>query len=142
MSGIDDTELGQLYLSADLFVLPSYHEGYCVPVVEALFAGCPVTYDAGNLPFASGGLGALVPTGTSMPSRAATRQHVERLRAARATAGRGLRMRTAHGDVSEKHWHKTLRSHLAGYSSEAYERRFLALLEAVLRSPSEHGGRS
>ena len=50
-SGIDSDELNELYRSAHALVLPSYHEGYCVPVVEALWSGCfPITYAAGNLP--------------------------------------------------------------------------------------------
>ncbi len=49
---------------ADLFVLPSYHEGFCVPILEALAYGCRVvTYDNSNLPNICGGLATLVPTG-------------------------------------------------------------------------------
>jgi glycosyltransferase involved in cell wall biosynthesis len=52
------------YREADIFVIPSYHEGYCLPVIEALSSGCLViSYDAGNLPSITGGLGRLVPTG-------------------------------------------------------------------------------
>lgn len=54
----------QLLHNADLFVLPTYHEGFCLPVIEALAAGCRViTYDNSNLPHISGGLSRLVPTG-------------------------------------------------------------------------------
>ncbi|WP_147794104.1 glycosyltransferase family 4 protein [Cellulomonas sp. Y8] len=49
---------------ADLFVLPTYHEGFCVPAVEALAGGCDViTYDNSNMPHVLDGLGTLVPTG-------------------------------------------------------------------------------
>lgn len=57
-------QLEDLYAQADVLVAPSYHEGYCVTVVEALHAGCfVVAYDAGNLPNVVGDVGALVPTG-------------------------------------------------------------------------------
>jgi len=48
---VSDARLAELYAAADIFVMPSYHEGFCVPVLEALHAGCvPIAYRAGNLP--------------------------------------------------------------------------------------------
>ena len=49
---------------ADIFVLPTRHEGFCVPILEALASGCQViAYDNSNTPAVSGGLATLVPTG-------------------------------------------------------------------------------
>lgn len=49
---------------ADIFVLPTYHEGFCVPILEAIAAGCQViTYDNTNTASVSGGLATLVATG-------------------------------------------------------------------------------
>ena len=54
----------QLLSDADLFVLPTRHEGFCVPILEALASGCQVVaYDNSNTPAVSGGLARLVPTG-------------------------------------------------------------------------------
>lgn len=48
---------------ADIFILPTRHEGFCVTIVEALSAACRViTYDNSNTPSISGGLAELVPT--------------------------------------------------------------------------------
>jgi glycosyltransferase involved in cell wall biosynthesis len=61
---VDDDRLGQLYARSHLLLIPSYHEGFCVPVVEALRAGCvPIGYSAGNLPHIVNGLGRLVALG-------------------------------------------------------------------------------
>lgn len=39
---IDDDELARAYRSADVMVTPSVHEGFCVPVIEAMASGVPV----------------------------------------------------------------------------------------------------
>lgn len=54
----------RLLADADIFILPTYHEGFCVPIVEALSAGCRVVcYDNSNTPAIAGGHARLVPTG-------------------------------------------------------------------------------
>ncbi|MDP9096817.1 MAG: glycosyltransferase, partial [Pseudomonadota bacterium] len=60
----DDATLAFYFRRAHVLTLASYHEGFCVPVAEALRAGAiPITYDAGNLPAIANGLGRLSPTG-------------------------------------------------------------------------------
>jgi glycosyltransferase involved in cell wall biosynthesis len=39
---VSEEELAQAYHSADALVIPSVHEGFCVPVMEAMHAGLPV----------------------------------------------------------------------------------------------------
>ena len=41
LSGLEDSELRWLYEQADLFVIPSSTEGFCLPLVEALTLSCP-----------------------------------------------------------------------------------------------------
>jgi glycosyltransferase involved in cell wall biosynthesis len=54
--------LAKRYRSADVFVSASAHEGYCVPVVEALRFGVPVVARAaGAIPETAGGAAVLVP---------------------------------------------------------------------------------
>jgi glycosyltransferase involved in cell wall biosynthesis len=61
---VADERLLELYRQAQIFALPSYHEGFCVPILEALFAGCvPVVYASGNIPDLVGTLGTLVSPG-------------------------------------------------------------------------------
>lgn len=39
---VDDKQMYGLYNSAQMFVYPSYYEGFGIPIVEAFQAGCPV----------------------------------------------------------------------------------------------------
>jgi glycosyltransferase involved in cell wall biosynthesis len=39
---VDETELRDAYRDADALVIPSVHEGFCIPVIEALACGTPV----------------------------------------------------------------------------------------------------
>lgn len=52
--------LAEAYEKAHIYVTGSRHEGFCVPVIEGLAAGClPVSYNVSNLRFIGGGLGKL-----------------------------------------------------------------------------------
>jgi glycosyltransferase involved in cell wall biosynthesis len=51
-------QLSACYRSADLFVCTSRHEGYCLPLVEAMHHDVPVlARQAGGMPEALGGAG-------------------------------------------------------------------------------------
>ncbi|MCQ2258194.1 MAG: glycosyltransferase family 4 protein [Bacteroidaceae bacterium] len=52
---VDNAQLQSLYTNAQLFVYPSFYEGFGLPVVEALLSGCPVvTSNVSSLPEAGG----------------------------------------------------------------------------------------
>jgi L-malate glycosyltransferase len=56
-----DAVVASAYAGADVLVVTSEHEGFCVPVVEAMAAGVPVVaFDQGALPEVLGGAGVLV----------------------------------------------------------------------------------
>ncbi|MCW3499256.1 glycosyltransferase family 4 protein [Burkholderia cenocepacia] len=55
----------EILQDADLFVLPTYHEGFGVPIVEAISNGCYIiAYDNSNVPSVTNGFGQLVETGS------------------------------------------------------------------------------
>ena len=116
----DDAELAALYLRADALVMPSYHEGYCMPVVEAQSAGCfVIAYDSTNLPNVVDGVGALVPTGDVDRLTDAIGDYVARVQSSRRS-GAPLHLPTAAGDVDEQTWRGLLHRHLERYSPAAY----------------------
>lgn len=53
---VEDGLLGPLYAAADLYLCPSHHEGFGLPLLEAFASGCPVLCSGGGaLPEVAGG---------------------------------------------------------------------------------------
>ena len=66
---VDDASLALLYEKAEAFVLPSLYEGFGLPVLEAMQAGCPVVmYDNSSLPEVAGDATLMVKNGAPMAS--------------------------------------------------------------------------
>lgn len=111
---IGSSELAAAYQSADAFVLPSYHEGYCVPILEALSAACPViAYDNSNIPAVSSGLADLVPTGNVEALAGAMQRTIDMLRAARSARAPYL-VTTSRGQVPEPEWRSLAHKRVEG----------------------------
>ncbi|HJU12041.1 MAG TPA: glycosyltransferase [Candidatus Binataceae bacterium] len=65
LGNVDEVTWARLYRRAQLLVIPSYHEGFCKPIIEGLRAGCiPVGYASANLPVVAAGFGRMVPPGS------------------------------------------------------------------------------
>jgi glycosyltransferase involved in cell wall biosynthesis len=61
VSGLDDTKLAAYYRASDVLVMLSEHEGFGVPLIEAMTHGTPVVaYDAGAVGEILGGAGVLL----------------------------------------------------------------------------------
>jgi glycosyltransferase involved in cell wall biosynthesis len=124
---LDDEEIAALMSRADALVIPSYHEGYCVPVVEAYTAGCQVVaYDSTNLPNVVGDVGLLVPVGDVDGLTDALDAVIASGRSARA--GKPVLVPTAGGDRPIEEWRVAVSRHLADYQADTYFEAFLAEL--------------
>ena len=133
----DDAQTATLFARADALVIPSRHEGYCVPVVEAYgFGRMVIAYDAGNLPTIMGGLGLVAPTGDVGALEAAVRRFADALQAP-SECGEPV-VPTERGEMAASGWREALGIHLRDYSAANFERRFLALF-AGLASASPPG---
>lgn len=117
----DDAALQRRYDRADLFVSPSHHEGFCVPVVEALVHGCRVvTTDAGALPDTVGDCGEVVPLGD--------------VGAMSQAIGRSI----AAGPLSHEELHRAS-VHVHQFSLPAFRRRLLHEVHRALAPATDQG---
>ena len=106
---------------ADIFILPTRHEGFCVTIVEALTAACRViTYDNSNTPSISGGLAELVPTGDVNALSQALVRTVEQVRSMAWTANGGYQA------YCEK-----ATAHVSQFRVEHVQRRFLDFVSTI-----------
>lgn len=133
---VDDEAIADLYRRADVFVMPSHHEGYCVPVVEAMRTGCYVVgSNAGNVPNIMGGLGSVFAAGDPAGLAAAVQDVAARMRAARAN-GQELVLPASDGAMPERAWLRAVAEHLEDYSLPNFEQRFLHVLDEVKPRPA------
>jgi glycosyltransferase involved in cell wall biosynthesis len=126
----DDAELARLLLGADALVIPSFHEGFCVPVIEAMACGCfVICSDAGALPETSGGLGRLFPVGDAEALAA-------RLAEFARAADKGGYV-TEGGFVPRAEWQARARSYSAGFARPRFQERFWSAVLEGLALPDE-----
>ena len=120
---LDDDALRDRYETADVFVSASRHEGFCVPVIEALVARCRViATDVGAVPETVGPCGTLVPVG-DVPALA-------------AAIGDAL----GSGPVGDEESEHRLR-HLDKFSVESFRERLLVAVDGALAAgPANRAG--
>lgn len=114
----------RLLADADLFVLPTRHEGFCVPILEAFKNGCRViAYDNSNVTNICAGLAALVPTGDTSSLARAMATELELIRSdGWMTQGGYQRYR---GEVAD---------HYNEFLPEEVSKRFLSLIAGLVNS--------
>ena len=121
----DEARKRALLSDADLFLLPSYHEGFCVPVVEAISAGCRVlTYDNSNLAYIGRGQSRTVATGDVA---ALGRALSEMLADSASTSWKQARYQAYARDAAE---------YSDEFREESVSCRFLSAIEGVMAMPA------
>ena len=109
MGAVSDAQLAALYRRADLLLVPSEHEGFCVPVVEAFSFDVPVVTRAfGAIPETAGGAALVLPCDAGPADMAEAMARVLRDEGVRAEMRRRGRAR-----VQELSAPATLRSSVA-----------------------------
>lgn len=128
---INEIDLIEQYRRADILVIPSYHEGYCIPVIEAFSSGCHViAYDAGNLPYIVGECGLILPTGDVDGLRDALAAEFHERKTA-AKEGRPPLVATVKGPVNELARRDAARRYAADYSEGAFREQFISAVERL-----------
>lgn len=120
---VADAEKARLFESAHALVMPSYHEGFCMPVVEALGRGCFVIgYAAGNTPWITHGFGNLVPVGDVM----ALADCMERFVHAMGSPAEPVVPTDGHGDLPVGEFRARAHAYASGFAPPRFRERFVA----------------
>lgn len=121
-------DLVHAYRRAHILAIPSYHEGYCLPVIEGLSCGCAVVaYDSGNLPFIIKGLGRTVPTGDRRRLAEALAQ------VSAAVAGGGL-LHLDSGECSYPDFLQRAFEYSRGFEFDSFATKFSGILRKELEA--------
>jgi glycosyltransferase involved in cell wall biosynthesis len=135
---VSDSQLGVEYARAHALVMPSFHEGFCIPVIEAFGAGCYViACDGGNLPYLAGDLGTVVAAGNIGALSDAIADFARRV--AQPAAER--RYSTVHGELAVKTYEEEAVRYASRYTSyKAFSDKFVATVERLLRAAADDAG--
>jgi glycosyltransferase involved in cell wall biosynthesis len=133
LDGSDD-DIAALYGRSEVVVIPSHHEGYCVPVIEAMASGCYVIgSDAGNIPTIMGDLGSVVPTGDVRALTETIARCAACVRRGR-TGGGPLVWPTSGGGMELEEWQQRVAHHLESYTEAHFETTLLGIVNGTLES--------
>jgi glycosyltransferase involved in cell wall biosynthesis len=128
---IGNDDLQRRYHAAHVLAIPSYHEGFCRPVVEGLRAGCvPVGYASYNLPTVANGLGSLVKPGDVIALSAALQAMIEGLAAAHAGSAS---LPLDHGPTTVAAFDSLAAKHAAKFNFDRFRRSVVRGTRALAR---------
>jgi glycosyltransferase involved in cell wall biosynthesis len=129
---VSQARLARAYEQASIIAIPSYHEGLCVPVIEALHAGAiPVVTDAAALPETLNGLGRLCPTGDPVSLADRLAEVVADIRAIRRDPHHA-RLRVQRGAMLADDYQDAVARHLTAYAPATLGRELTRRLGCIV----------
>lgn len=127
---VDNDVKADILAHADIFVMPSLHEGFCIPILEALGQGCALVHsDAGSIPEVAGELGLQYPV-RDVKALTSCLEHA-------ATARKKGLYACTEGDIPAEEWRKLAQAHVNNFKYEVFKEKLCAPLLANL--PSKYG---
>jgi glycosyltransferase involved in cell wall biosynthesis len=132
VGGVNDSDLDAEYSRAHILVVPSYHEGFCKPVIEALRFGClPVTYASSNLALVARGLSRTVPSGEAATLAAAIAEAARAIEPVLAGAAE-VPLPVDRGSMPVGEYERAVDELLAGYGFPAVSEQLRQAAKALL----------
>lgn len=126
---VSETEKARLMEAAHALVIPSYHEGFCMPVVEALGRGCFIIgYAAGNTPAVTAGFGSLVLPGDVLSLRGAMESFVKSIR----KDVDPVVVTDGHGCMRLSEFRRQAHAYATNFSPSRFRERLLQSLDAII----------
>ena len=119
VGSVSDEALAEAYADSHIFITGSHHEGFCVPVIESLAAGCvPVSYAISNLRFIADGLGRLAATVTPEALADAVMSLAKQAFGSLPTVGPIVSV--DRGDMTPEQFDEAVTAYVAGFTPESF----------------------
>lgn len=134
---LPDGERDRLLAESHILAAPSYHEGFCVPVIEALRAGMlPVVYSGSNLRYIADGLCVSAEEGNVAAFAAALRTAIEDMQALLHDPESAV-LRVERGRMHIGEFEKAVSEHLQQFESHNVADRLRSLVLNLIAAGSE-----
>jgi glycosyltransferase involved in cell wall biosynthesis len=133
---LSNAKLARAYEQASIIAIPSFHEGFCVPVIEGLYAGAiPVVSNAAALPETLNGFGRLTPVGDGVALADCLEDVIADIRDIRRNES-NARVRVERGALLLDDYQEAVSYYLETFTPKALGAELIHRLRALVRSPS------
>lgn len=129
---LSEARLARAYEQASIVAIPSFHEGLCVPVLEALHAGAiPVVSNTAALPETLNGLGRLSPVGDAAALADCLAEVVADIRAIRRDP-QNAKLRVERGALAVDAYQEAVSRYLATFAPAPLGAELIRRLRAMV----------